>query len=391
MYKQLLCCASAALALVLPAQAAPAEKVKIGLLTTLSGPGAPLGVDIRDGFMLAIKQRSGRLGDVPAEVIVTDDQQNPEAAKQSTDRLIRREKVDLMTGLAFSNVLLAIAPTVFEAKTFLVSPNAGPSQLAGEQCNPFFFSVSWQNDTLHEAAGKIVADKGHKRVALLAPNYPAGKDATTGFKRLYKGGAIVQEIYPRLGQLDFSAELAQLRAARADAVYVFMPGGMGINFVKQFVASGLARDIALFGPGASADEDVIKAVGEPMVGMFNSAQWGHDLDNPQNKRFVADFQQSYGRLPTMYAAQAYDAALLIDAAIRDVKGDVDNKDELRRALKAARFASVRGTFRFNNNQFPVQDFYTRVVAKDASGRITNRTVGKVLQDHGDAYAAACRM
>ncbi|WP_290360275.1 ABC transporter substrate-binding protein [Roseateles violae] len=381
---------SAAVLIALAQPAFAADKIKIGMLSTLSGPGAGLGVDIRDGFNLALKHQGGKFGGLAAEVVTADDQQNPDVAKQSAERLLKRDKVDFMTGIVFSNVMLAVGPSVFESQTPYISANAGPSQYAGEQCNPYFFNIAWQNDNLHEAVGKTVTDKGFKKVVVLAPNYPAGKDAITGFKRFYKG-AVADEIYTKLGQLDYSAELAQARAAKPDAMYIFLPGGMGINFIKQFVGAGLSKDITLFGPGFSADEDVIRAVGEPMLGMFNSSQWAHDLDNAANKRFVADFQKEYGRLPSLYASQGYDAALLIDAAVREVKGKVENKEAVLKALKAAKFASVRGPFKFNNNQYPVQDYYLRVITKDGQGRVTNKTLGKIFTNHADAYAASCKM
>lgn len=367
-----------------------ADKVKIGLLSTLSGPGAGLGVDIRDGFNLAVKQAGGKFGGLPVELVVADDQQNPDVAKQTADRLLKRDKVDFMTGIVFSNIMLAVGPSVFDAKVPYISANAGPSQYAGEQCNPYFFNVAWQNDNLHEAVGKTVMDKGFKKVVVLAPNYPAGKDAINGFKRFYKG-AVADEIYTKLGQLDYSAELAQARAAKPDAMYIFLPGGMGINFIKQFVGAGLSKDITLFGPGFSADEDVIKAVGEPMLGMFNSSHWAHDMDNAANKKFVADFQKEFGRLPSLYASQGYDAGLSIAAAVRDVKGKVEDREAVLKALKAARFESVRGPFKYNNNQYPVQDYYLRVITKDGQGRVTNKTLGKIFSNHADAYAASCKM
>jgi branched-chain amino acid transport system substrate-binding protein len=367
-----------------------ADKVKVGFLSTLSGPGAGLGVDIQDGFKLALKSLGGKLGGLPAELIVVDDQQNPDVAKQATDRLVKRDKVDFMTGIVFSNIMLAVGPTVFESKTFYVSANAGPSQYAGAQCNPYFFNVAWQNDNLHEAVGKHVMDRGYKNVAVVAPNYPAGKDAITGFRRFYTG-KVADEIYTKLGQLDYAAELAQIRAAKPDAVYIFLPGGMGINFIKQYSAAGLAKDIPLFGPGFSADEDVIKAVGDPMVGMTNASQWAHDLPVAENRKFVADFEREYGRLPSLYASQGYDAALLIDSAVRKARGDLENKQSVRAALASADFKSVRGAFKFNRNQYPVQDYYLRVIEKDSKGRVTNKTVGTVFKDHADAYAAECAM
>ncbi|MCH8618881.1 ABC transporter substrate-binding protein [Undibacterium sp. TS12] len=367
-----------------------ADKVKVGMVTTLSGAGAGLGVDIRDGFALALKHLDNKFGNLPVEVITGDDQQNPDATKQLVDKLIKKDKVDLMTGIVFSNLMLAVGPGIFSAKIHYISANAGPSQYAGEQCNPYFFNVAWQNDSLHEAVGKQVNDKGFKNVALVAPNYPAGKDALTGFKRYYKG-KVAEEIYTKLGQLDYATELAQIRGLKPDAVYIFLPGGMGINFIKQFVDAGLSKNVQLFGPGFSADEDIIKAVGAPMLGMFNASQWGHDMDNPQNKRFVADFQKDYGRLPSLYASQGYDAAMLMDSAVRGVKGKIEDKDALGKAIKAANFKSVRGDFKFNSNHYPIQNYYARIISKDAQGRVTNKTLSPVFTNHPDAYVASCKM
>jgi branched-chain amino acid transport system substrate-binding protein len=364
--------------------------VKVGLLSTLSGPGAGLGVDIRDGFQLAVKLSGGKFSGKSVDVIVADDQASPDVGRQTADRLVKRDKVDFLTGIVFSNVMLAVGTPTFQSKTFYISANAGPSQLAGEQCNPYFFSASYQNDNMHEAVGKVVTDKGFKKVALIAPNYPAGKDAIAGFKRFFKGD-VASETYTTLNQLDYGTELSKLRATKPDAVYIFLPGGMGINFIKQFVGTGLSKDITLFGPGFSGDEDVIKAVGDPMLGMFNTSQWGHDMDNAANKKFVAEFEKAYDRLPTLYAAQGYDAARLIEAAVRDSKGNLDDKAAVRKALEAAKFESVRGAFKFNSNHFPIQDYYVRVITKDAKGRVTNRTLGTVFKAHSDAYAASCKM
>ena len=367
-----------------------ADKVKIGLITTLSGPNAAPGIEIRDGFNLALKLANGRFGGLPVEVIQADDQLNPEIAKQNVDRMIKRDRVDFLTGIVYSNVLLAIAQTAIEAKTFYISPNAGPSQLAGEGCSPYFFAASWQNDTIHEAPGKFALDRGMKNVFLLSANYAAGKDAMAGFRRYYTPKP-VDEVYVKLGQLDYSAEIAQIRAAKPEAVYFFLPGGMGVNFVKQFVAAGLSKDVRLIATGVTADEDVIRATGDAMIGLFNAAPWSSDLDNPANKIFVSAFEKEYNRLPTAYASQAYDTALMIDAAVRDVKGKIEDKDALMKALRAARFKSVRGEFKLNNNHFPIQNYYLRVIGKDAQGRTTNKTLGTVFTNHGDSFAKQCKM
>jgi len=379
---------AAALGAAVPAVAA--DKVKIGFVSTLSGPSAALGVDIRDAFQLAIKLNGGKLGGLPAEVQIADDQFKPDVGRQAAEKMVKLDKVDFLTGFVFSNIMLASVPVAFENRVIYVSPNAAPSPLAGKQCNPYFFVASWPNDAYHEAAGQHATNKGYKSVYLMAPNYQAGKDSLAGFKRFYKG-TIANEVYTQLGQLDYSAELAQVRAAKPDAMYIFLPGGMGINFIKQFVASGLSRDIQLITPGFSSDQDIIRPVGEAMLGTFDAAHWALDLDNPANKKFVAAFEKEYGRLPTLYPSQGYDAALLIDAAVRDVKGKIEDVEAVRKAMRAAKFQSVRGSFKFNRNQYPIQNYYLRVVAKDAQGRLVNKTIGTIFKDRGDAYVDECPM
>jgi branched-chain amino acid transport system substrate-binding protein len=379
-----------AAALSFAASAQAANKVKVGFVSTLSGPSAALGVDIRDAFQLAIKLNGGKLGGLPAEVLIADDQFKPDVGRQAAEKMVKLDKVDFLTGFVFSNIMLASVPVAFENKTIYISPNAAPSPLAGKQCNPYFFVASWPNDAYHEAAGQHATVKGYKSVYLMAPNYQAGKDSLAGFKRFYKGN-IANEVYTQLGQLDYSAELAQVRAAKPDAMYIFLPGGMGINFIKQFVGAGLSRDIQLITPGFSSDQDIIRPVGEAMLGTFDAAHWALDLDNPANKKFVAAFEKEYNRLPTLYASQGYDAALLIDAAVRDVKGKVEDVEAVRKALRAAKFQSVRGPFKFNRNQYPIQNYYLRVVAKDAQGRLVNKTMGTIFKDRGDAYVDECPM
>ncbi len=366
------------------------ERVKIGFMSTLSGPGSGMGVDIRDGFQLALKHNDNKAAGLPIVLLIDDDAQSPDTAKQITERFLKRDRVDFMSGIIFSNIMLAVGPAIFENQTYYISANSGPSQFAGAQCNPFFFNTTWQGDALHEAMGQYLSDKKIANVYLVAPNYPGGKDALSGFKRFYKG-KLANEHYVKLGQLDFAAELAQIRAAKPDAVYFFLPGGMGVNFIKQYGASGLNKSIPLFTSGFSADEDTIKAVGNLMIGMTNSTHWAADLDNPQNVRFVADFQREFGRFPSLYAAQGYDAAQAIVAAVRDVNGKLEDKAALGRALRAAHFKSVRGAFRYNTNQYPIQNYYLRVVEKNAQGQIRNRLAGTILSNHADAYVAACSM
>lgn len=380
---------AAALALA-GASAQAADPVKIGMITTLSGGGSSLGIDVRDGFELALERNGGKLGGAEVELIVTDDARKPGNAVQAAQRMLQQDKVDIMTGIIWSNLALAVVPKVVREDVIYVSPNAGPSVLAGRGCHENYFNVAWQNDNLHEAMGQYVQDKGFDNVYLIAPNYPAGKDALAGFKRFYKGG-VAGEVYTKLGQLDYAAELAALRAAKPDAVFFFLPGGMGINFIKQYDQAGLKADIPLFGPAFSFDQGILQAVGDAALGVINSSQWNADLDNAANKAFVAAFEEAYGRLPSLYASQGYDAAMLLDAAIGALGGDVSDKAALRAELKKADFDSVRGDFEFGNNNHPIQAIYAREVVRDDQGRLTNRIVGKVFDRHQDAYAGECKM
>ncbi|MFM8556789.1 MAG: ABC transporter substrate-binding protein [Betaproteobacteria bacterium] len=372
--------------------AVAADKVKVGLVSTLSGPNAAIGNDIRDAFMLVVKLNGGRLGGLPAEVLIADDQFKPDVGKQLFERMVKRDKVDFLTGVVFSNIMLAGLPEAIEGKTIYLSPNAAPSPIAGKECSPYFFAVSWPNDAYHEAAGQHATNQGLNNAYLIAPNYQAGKDSLAGFKRFYKG-KVVNEVYTKLGQLDYSAELAEIRAAKPDVLYAFLPGGMGTNFIKQFVAAGLNKQTRLLLPGFGADQDIIRGVGDAMLGLQDTAHWAMNLDNAANKRFVAEFEKEYKRLPTGYAAQAYDTALVIDSAVKALNGKLDDKDAMMKAVKAAKFESVRGDFRFNTNQYPIQNYYLREVQKDAQGRLVNNVVSKtpVMTNRGDAYVQDCPM
>lgn len=379
---------SALLALSFTAQAA--DKIKIGFVSTLSGPLSGLGIEIRDGFRLALKETGDKIGGQPVEVIEADDQASPDVGKQIVDRLLKRDKVDFMTGVVYSNVMLAVGAPTFAAKTFYISAAAGPATLAGAQCNPYFFGLSWQNDGQSEAMGKHMTEKGFKNAFILAPNYAGGRENLAGFKRYFKG-KIAQESYVKLGELDFASELSQIRAAKPDAVFFFLPGAMGTNFLKQFHASGLGKEVQYFVPGYSADEDTIQAVGDPMIGLYNASHWAWDLDNAANKKFVAAFRAQYKRTPSMYAFQGYDVVRLIDRAVSDVKGNVADKAALHAALAAARFESARGDFKFNSNQFPINSFYLRQVQKDANGVVTNKTISRIIDAHTDSYVGDCKM
>ena len=387
MKSKLLCSSLVALSLFVAGSAGAA--VKIGMVTTLTTKAGYLGEDIRDGFMLAMEQGGGKLGGVDVELMVEDDGRKPGKGLEIAERYIKRDKVKIMTGIVFSNVAMAVVPKVVKDDVFYISPNAGPSALAGKGCHKNYFNAAWQNDNLHEVMGQHVKDAGYGSVYILAPNYPAGKDALAGFKRFYKG-KISGEVYTKLGQSDYAAELANLRAAKPDAVFFFLPGGMGINFLKQYSQAGLNDSIPVFGPAFSFDARILNAVGDAAVGVLNGSQWNYDLDNAANKTFVAAFKSKYGRMPTLYASQGYDTANLIGSALKATGGDPSNMDAFRKALEKAEFDSVRGSFRFGSNHHPIQDIYVREVVKDASG-IHNKTLKKVFSNHADAYAGQCSL
>ncbi len=358
-----------------------AEGIKVGMITTTSGGGAGLGIDVRDGFQLAVKL-SGR---TDIEVIVEDDQQKPDVAVQLADKMIQSEKVDILTGIIWSNLAMAVVPGVVAQDKIYLSPNAGPSALAGKGCNKNYFNVAWQNDNLHEAAGAYATKAGFKKSFILAPNYPAGTDALTGYKRFYKG-ELAGELYTKLGQTDYAAEIAQIRASGADSVFFFLPGGMGISFLKQYADSGVGLPVV--GPAFSFDQGILQAVGAAALGVKNTSQWSKDLDNEANKTFVKAFQEAYGRLPSLYASQGYDTANLMISAM--AKADVKDAEAFRAALKAADFKSTRGKFSFGPNNHPIQDIYVREVVKEGEV-FTNKLVGVALENHGDAYSAECKM
>jgi len=370
--------------------AAPAmaqEKLKIGLLLTLSGPSAVLGQQARDGFQLAVKEMGGKLGGRDVEVIVVDDELKPDVAVTKVKGLLERDKVDFVVGPIFSNVAVAVHKPIVDAQTFYISVNAGPSNLAGKSCNPYFYATSYQNDQNHEVLGKVAQDRGYKKVYLLAPNYQAGKDALAGFKRHYKG-EVVEESYVPLNNLDFQSELAKIASMQPDAIFTFMPGGMGVNLVKQYRAAGLADRIP-FLSAFTVDESTLPAQQDAAIGMFGGSNWAPNLDTPQNKKFVASYEAAYNAVPGSYSMHAYDAALLIDSALKATGGKMDNKDAVRAAIRKADFKSLRGDFKLGANGFPVQDFYLVKAAKRPDGKFQTEIVQKVFDDYADAYGKEC--
>jgi branched-chain amino acid transport system substrate-binding protein len=368
--------------------AAAQDKIRIGLIYTLSGPPSVLGQQSKNAFELAIKDLGGKMGAKDVELFVTDDTLKPEVAIQKVHELLERDKVDIIVGPIFSNILQAIHKAVMDSGKILISTNAGASSFAGALCNPRFFVTSYQNDQIYAALGKVANDKGYKRVYAMVPNYQAGKDALAGFKSTFKG-TIVEETLVPLNNLDFNPELSKLAAAKPDALFTFMPGGLGIALIKQMNQAGMKGKFPIIS-AFTADEATLPVLGEAAEGIFGSLTWAPTTDNPQNKKFVAAYEAAYHAIPASYAMQAYDAAMLIDSAVRAVKGNVSGSKALSAALKRADFKSLRGPFKFNVNGYPIEDFYLTKVVKRADGKYQTSIVEKVFADSADPYAKDCK-
>jgi len=370
--------------------AAAAERdLKLGFIGTLSGRGAVVGLATWQGIELGLEMNGGRLGGVKTTVVKADDQFKPDVGRQEAVKLLRQDRVDIVIGPQFSNVMMAVFKLIVNNKTPLLSAVAGPSPIAGRQCSPYFFNTSWQNDETHEAMGHYLTEKGVKSIYMLAPNYQAGRDTLNGFKRFFKG-KIVGETYTGLTQFDFSSELAAIRAAKPAAVYIFYPGGFGINFVKQYAQSGLRDEIPLYS-ASSIDGSNLSAMGDTALSTFQSASWNADLKNAANAKFVAAFEKKYGKVPSFYSAQGYDTVQLLNSAIAAVGGKYTDTTALLAALRKADFQSVRGAFKFNVNQFPIEDFYLLEVIKSPEGTPVQVMRETIFRGHKDAYAHECHM
>ena len=373
-----------------------AEQVKIGFVTTLTTPAAVIGQDMVDAANLALEDIGGTMAGQPVEIIYEDDGFKPEIGKQKTDKLVKQDDVDFVTGFIWSHVLLASAKPVLDSGKFLISANAGPSQLAGKQCHKNFFSVSWQNDQTPMAMGEVLNQRGVNKLYVMAPNYAAGKDMVAGVERTFKGEIVGKDMtkWGADAQLDFSAELAKVKASGAEGLFVFYPGKAGSALIKQYEQAGLAGQVPLytvFTIDSIALPKLQEANMQGAVGSLMTQFWSPDLDNPQNKQFVGNFKKKYGRYPSFYAAQSYDAIYFIKSAVEAVDGDLSKTDEMRAAMEKADFPSVRGSFTFGNNHFPIQNFYLREVAPDADGAWTTKVVSTVLENHQDSHASECQM
>jgi branched-chain amino acid transport system substrate-binding protein len=383
--------ACAIVALATNAAVAQTRTVKIGFISTFSGPTAAIGNDMRNSFELALDHLGRKIGGLPVEVIYEDDTQKPDVGKQKSEKLVESDKVNFVVGYIWSNVLLASIKPVIDSKTFLISANAGPSQIAGEQCSEYFFSTSWQNDQTPQAMGEYMNQKGVKNVYLIGPNYAAGKDMLTGVASTFKGQVLGQDLTKWPDQLDFSAELSKARAAKPDAIFVFYPGAAGVQFLNQYAQSGLKGQIPLY-TAFTIDETTLPLQKDNALGVPGAQEWVNDLPNEQNKKFVADYRKKYAPArPSFYGAQSYDAAMLINSAVTAVKGNIDDKDGLRNAMRKADFKSVRGAFRFGNNQIPIQNFYLQDVVKDAKGELSLKTVSTIVKDNQDKFHDKCPM
>ncbi|QDO98321.1 ABC transporter substrate-binding protein [Ferrovibrio terrae] len=366
------------------------KKIKIGFVTTLSGPNAAIGVDMKNSVELAVEHLGKKMGGIPIEVIYEDDEQKPEVGKQKTEKLMQRDKVDFVAGYIWSNVLLASYKTVTDDKTFLISANAGPSPLAGEQCNPYFFAASWQNDQNTMAAGELLNQKGIKSLYIVAPNYAAGQDMANGVKSTFKGQVVGQDMTKWPDQLDFSAEISKIRAAKPGAVFVFFPGRAGVQFFQQYSQAGLKKDVPLY-TTFTVDAITLKLQKDLTLDTYQTLWWAPDLPYAANQKFVGEFKKKHKDTPSFYGAQSYDTINLINSAVIATKGNMKDKDAVRTALKAAKFDSVRGPMKFGNNHFPIHNVYQQEVYKVSDTEYDIRTVSTVYKDLVDPYASKCAM
>ncbi|MET4424154.1 ABC transporter substrate-binding protein [Bradyrhizobium sp. 956_D2_N1_5] len=380
-----------AAALVLANQAFAGDTIKIGFVSTFSGPTAVIGNDMRNSFELALDHIGRKMDGKPVEVIYEDDGQKPDVGKQKTEKLVQSDKVDFIVGYIWSNVLLASLKTAVDSQTFLISANAGPSQLAGELCSPYVFSTSWQNDQTPAAMGLYMNQKGVKSVFLIGPNYAAGKDMLAGLKSTFKGEVKGEEYTVWPSQLDFSAELSKARASGAESIFVFYPGAAGVQFLNQYAQAGLKSTMPLY-TAFTVDELSLPLQKENALGVPGAQEWVNDLPNEQNKRFVADYRKKYPNLrPTYYGAQAYDAAQLINSAVVAVKGDTSKKDAMKAEMEKANFKSLRGPFKYGKNHIPVQSFYLQDVVKDGEGQLSLKTVATIVENDQDRFHEKCAM
>jgi branched-chain amino acid transport system substrate-binding protein len=387
--KKTLLTAGAILALAVGPAAAQNKSVKIGFVSTFSGPTAVIGNDMRNSFELALDHLGRKMGGLPVEVIYEDDGQKPDIGKQKTDKLIESDKVDFIVGYIWSNVLLASLKPAVDSKTFLISSNAGPSQLAGELCSPYVFSTSWQNDQTPQAVGLYMNQKGVKSVFLIGPNYAAGKDMLAGVAATFKGKVVGQELTKWPDQLDFSAELSKAREAKPDAIFVFYPGAAGVQFLTQYAQAGLKGQIPLY-TAFTIDELSLPRQKDLALGVPGAQEWVNDLPNDTNKKFVGDFKAKYKSSPSFYGAQTYDAANLINSAVVATKGKIDDKEAVRKAMEKADFKSVRGGFKYGNNHIPIQNFYLQNVVKDGDN-FALKTVATIVKDDQDRFHDKCPM
>jgi branched-chain amino acid transport system substrate-binding protein len=369
--------------------AAAQDKVRIGLIYTLSGPASALGQQSKNGFELAVKDLGGKMGGKEVELFVVDDTLKPDLAIQKVNELIEKDHVDFVVGPIFSNVLVAIHKPVIDAGKVFISTNAGTSNFAGAACNPNFFVTSYQNDQIYEAIGEASNKLGYKHVYALVPNYPAGKDAIAGFKRTYKGEIVEESLVP-LNTTDFGPEVSKLGASKADALFTFMPGGLGINLINTFVRAGLKDKLPVIS-AFTADEATLPVLKDNAIGIYGALTWAPNMDNPANKKFVSEYEAAYNGVPASYAMQAYDAANLINSAVVAVKGNVADQNGVRAALKKASFTSVRGPFKFNTNGYPIEDFYLTKVAKRGDGKYETQIAEKIFSNHADGYAKDCKL
>ncbi|CAA7617917.1 ABC transporter substrate-binding protein [Magnetospirillum sp. SS-4] len=375
----------------LPASTAAGNPtIVVGVIATLSGPGAMAGQDSLDGFTTALRQMGGRFANQEVRVVPVDDRGSPDVAMQVTRRLLEREKVDFILTAVSQASMAAIVKPLNESRTFILNLDAYPDGLFGARCSASLFGLGTPPDAVSEAAGMHFANEKYRRLVVIGHDTRQTDMAVAALRRTW-GGEDVTVLKARHGAATFAPEIRRIRELAPDAVYTLLSGGMGLALVRDYAAAGLKADIPLLGVWSNFERPHLTAMDDQGLDLLNVAPWSPDLDSPLNKRMISDFELEYGRPATSWVAQGYDSALLLEAAMKVTAGRTSDREAVRNALRRAEFASVRGGFRFETNHAPVINLYLRRVARDAKGRLTEETRGVLAREWRGRDAAHCPM
>lgn len=368
---------------------ADGDVVKLGIVTSLTGQNSAAARDLIDGVKLGIKRLNGQIAGMKTELSTADDQEKPEIAREEAARMVESKGVEFLTGPITTNLVKSVIQPVTDAGGFFLSTGAGPSAMAGKDCEPNFFVTTFENVTYGEVTGQAANDLGLKNIALLQWNSPGARDLANGFKKQFKG-TVDLEIYTPPSQLDFAGEIGKLRTVHPDGYYFFFPSQLLANFMKQLNQFDVGKDMKGLSYYISIDPVMLQQLGDIVFGQYITTYYSTSLDNPANKDFVDDFKKEYGNGPGLYAAHGYDLVTLLDHALKTVRGRLNDRDAVRKALEAVKFESVRGSFKFNTNHFPIENFYLTQIVRAPDGSLTYKVL-KTYPNKADSFAAKCKM